>query len=824
MINAEPFDELNKYTVVIKNSNNKIMGTGVVVTDELVVTCFHLVKDAKFDNNINIFFPQTNTTISSEVIDRCSDSNLDIALLRLNNSLPKVTSIAPLSKIISFGHDFVSLGFRKLSDFPTGLFSIGKIYGQSPENSLIQLYSEELETGSAGSPVLDLQINKVIGILVSSAISDNHDVHLYFAIPIETIIKVCPLIGQINPSLKPIYDFLRKIGEEGVIRYEKLHDLYVPPLNYEEIKESLSENKIVFITGPPEIGKTYTAVHLLWEYFNQGYEPIWFKVGEIDQQIKRSEIRGEISSIEIQLKPRHIIYYEDPFGKTEYEVFNDEGILRNIASIIGTVENSKQDVYVIITSREEVFKEFEDKKIGQVDLKKFEKKLHLKTSYSYEKRKEMLLRWAKVMGCDWQKNEFITNRILEIIKDDNKLSTPLNITNFAFATRKITNYEELLDKINEESVSVSRSFAEEIKRMNPDKILFLLLPFISDGFKVNFVKCKYQELITNINIQQTAMRFDAILEWFIDDKVVIKDGFIKFSHPLYIEAMQYTISEDHLTNRIFTEVLLNLYHNRETSLIAAKAIVSNYDKLPDNVRDVILFDSDIILNLVNDKENSILLSKAIVSNYDKLPDNVRDILFKLADDKGISLTISNALASNFDKLPSRVANELLMKLVNYEENNLTIARTIVSNYDKLPDNVRDILFKLADDKGISLTISNALASNFDKLPSRVANELLMKLSTFKAAIPSISRTIVSNYDKLPDNVRDILFKLADDKENSILLSKAIVSNYDKLPDNVRDILFKLIKNKNISRYVLGTLIIENAKSPEELTKKLFNLH
>ena len=50
-----------------------------------------------------------------------------------------------------------------------------------------------------------------------------------------------------------------------------------------------------------------------------------------------------------------------------------EEIIRNIATIVETVEKFKEDIYVIITSREEVFKEFDDKKIGQIDLKSMKK-------------------------------------------------------------------------------------------------------------------------------------------------------------------------------------------------------------------------------------------------------------------------------------------------------------------------------------------------------------------------------------------------------------------------------------------------------------------
>jgi hypothetical protein len=119
------------------------------------------------------------------------------------------------------------------------------------------------------------------------------------------------------------------------------------------------------------------------------------------------------------------------FWKYRIRVTVDEGIIRNIASIIETIENV-EDIYVIITSREEVFKEFEHKIIAEVDLRKYEKRLSVKTpSYNYEKRKEMILKHAAAMNSKWREDEDLRKTVLEAIKDESKLPTPLNIEQFA---------------------------------------------------------------------------------------------------------------------------------------------------------------------------------------------------------------------------------------------------------------------------------------------------------------------------------------------------------------------------------------------------------
>ena len=117
-------------------------------------------------------------------------------------------------------------------------------------------------------------------------------------------------LNQRNPDPK-VLKFLRKIGADCIKKYQIINDVFVPPLEYDNIKKALSEDKVVFITGTKEYGKTYIAIRLLWEYFINGYEPTWLK-GQ-----KGSETRSSLLNVERYLKPHHIIYFEDRFGKTE---------------------------------------------------------------------------------------------------------------------------------------------------------------------------------------------------------------------------------------------------------------------------------------------------------------------------------------------------------------------------------------------------------------------------------------------------------------------------------------------------------------------------
>ena len=197
-----------------------------------------------------------------------------------------------------------------------------------------------------------------------------------------------------------VYNFLIKIGQPYIDKFRRIDDLYIPPKEYEEIKNILKEKKMVFITGTPEHGKTYTAVRLLWEYFNNGYEPKWIKGKE---RAERTYVRECLENIQTYLKPKHIIYFEDPFGSFEYE--KRESLERELEIIIDTVKRS-EDAYAIITSREEVFKKFKDENyLSAKDIEDFEEKINFKKqSYGFKERAEILLQWAEVNDCKWLHN------------------------------------------------------------------------------------------------------------------------------------------------------------------------------------------------------------------------------------------------------------------------------------------------------------------------------------------------------------------------------------------------------------------------------------
>ena len=356
---------------------------------------------------------------------------------------------------------------------------------------------------------------------------------------------------------------------------------------------------------------------------------------------------------------------------------------------------------MIITSREEVFKEFEKEKLSAKDLGEFEKKLNIKKpSYDYGKRKEILLKWAEEENCKWLGNERVKEFVSESIRGKKSLPTPLSIKDFAVATTEMEKKDELKEKIKEKSKETAKAFAEEVKNMTDDKILFLSFFFISD-FKVEFVREIYQKLVEELNLED-AWEFDRIFSWFKDDKISIGEGvfgvtkYVEFSHPSYSEALPYLLVEEGyatwINKKIFSKLLLNLSEKDEASWYVARAITKNFDRLPEDVRNKLLF------KLSEKDEAAGDVAWAVAHNFNALPEDVRNLLFKLSEkDVGI---VAWAIADNFNTLPEDIRN-LLFKLSEKDNVAGDVTRIIVYNFNTIPEDVRNkLLLNLSEKKGL----------------------------------------------------------------------------------------------------------------------------
>src|SRR5215213_537502 len=178
--NLDITEEIKKYTVkIIDETNNKILGTGVIVSrDGYILTCYHVVFDEQSNTlheDILIGFSGSNDTRHVTLDKNHYDPNVDIAFLclRETEALPANTSVANLSKIIDSNHNYRSFGFKQPHEID-GLFTDPQpikalVHRKDKENNilpeLIELPAKDIDHGMSGSAVVDIENNRVIGII-----------------------------------------------------------------------------------------------------------------------------------------------------------------------------------------------------------------------------------------------------------------------------------------------------------------------------------------------------------------------------------------------------------------------------------------------------------------------------------------------------------------------------------------------------------------------------------------------------------------------------------------------------------------------------------
>lgn len=200
---------------------------------------------------------------------------------------------------------------------------------------------------------------------------------------------------------KNMINFLRNVDNAALLKsltcvssenFEKNFEKFSSVVLYDEIKNKLKKDGIVLIIGSHEYGKTYTATRLFCEFLSKGFEPRWIKGGEGSE---RYAFRQVFRNISTKSDVKFICHLEDPFGKTKYEQKID--LKRDICDIID-ISRKKSNIFLILTSRETAFREFEEKELENNFIRKFffERNVNVrKLSQSYEKGINILEMWAE---------------------------------------------------------------------------------------------------------------------------------------------------------------------------------------------------------------------------------------------------------------------------------------------------------------------------------------------------------------------------------------------------------------------------------------------
>lgn len=356
-----------------------------------------------------------------------------------------------------------------------------------------------------------------------------------------------------------IFRFLEEIGSKRP-EYKEVDTLYIKPHGFDEIISIISKNNIVIIIGDPEIGKTYTSIKLLFEYYNQGLTPIF--VSDEKEFTKYCEGAHELEG--------KAIYFEDPWGKVNFRF--SENDLKNIGALI--LNAKRHNAKVIISSRERIFEEFDNRKETSENLWKLTKKLKIKFSYSEENLREMVQRYLDVFEPAWNEDNNLRNLIIN--SAGTKLRTPMSIRQFVEITKQMTDMKDILEGLERASEETRLTFSREIKerfyKRAYDDLVLLGLAYVE--IPIKYALSLYQDMIFDLResgydlIQ--AKDFNDALNNYINKELEIAKDSIKYIHPSYKEAFSKSLSDNgkpnNISKKIFSRILLKL-EEREILLL-----------------------------------------------------------------------------------------------------------------------------------------------------------------------------------------------------------------------------------------------------------------
>lgn len=280
--------------VAVLNGEGKIVGTGFLASETLILTCAHVVvaADAIGGDTVQVCFDGQMENLNAFVMPeyfRGADKG-DVAVLRLE-TVPQGVKPLPLASAAgSAGHDFYAYGYAIVTDVQ-GIGARGKIVDIVDNGRLVQLTSQEPDHGMSGGPVLDEQRLVVIGMVTKGkGLLENQNLRntqTTFATSIEVIRDICSNLNILSEARENDLAILYNVPDLPDQYLTRQEDLVI-------IKEMVlsMENKSIGIVGKSlkvglqgmgGIGKSMMAAILAHDEdirskFHDGV--IWITLGE----------------------------------------------------------------------------------------------------------------------------------------------------------------------------------------------------------------------------------------------------------------------------------------------------------------------------------------------------------------------------------------------------------------------------------------------------------------------------------------------------------------------------------------------------------------
>ena len=193
-------EDLTEGIVQIIRHDGIVAGTGVIISNNLIATCAHVIKNMGSGpgNKVRVCFclngKECNAVVMPERWHGLDKE--DLSILQLEDELTSDVKALSLGSSAGVnGHKVCTFGFPAVGEIK-GIWGHGEILGKVTErgNSLLQIDSNEITAGFSGAPLWDNSKNRVIGIIVGAIRNDSLGKlkNVAFAIPSEILQSICP--------------------------------------------------------------------------------------------------------------------------------------------------------------------------------------------------------------------------------------------------------------------------------------------------------------------------------------------------------------------------------------------------------------------------------------------------------------------------------------------------------------------------------------------------------------------------------------------------------------------------------------------------------
>ncbi|MBH8562061.1 AAA-like domain-containing protein [Nostoc sp. CENA67] len=260
------WDLVKACTVAIATPEGNIQGTGFFISPTgHLLTCAHVVESVGGWEKVRINGQKV------ELIYLGAQKRHDFAILQLPGYQGKVVTLS-----LSFepGNQFRSIGYGRSLEYPKGATIEGSITDANHSSDFDNLPmlrlrtmadSQEIIDGYSGSPVFDIQLQAVVGMI---AAFDGKQGGL--AVPLSTVQENWPeLTGLLYPEIATELEF--PFFDEAFY-----NDCY---------KEIKKPGALIRLQAPLQWGKTYLMTQILYYGTQQGYQAVRVDFQEPEKEV-----------------------------------------------------------------------------------------------------------------------------------------------------------------------------------------------------------------------------------------------------------------------------------------------------------------------------------------------------------------------------------------------------------------------------------------------------------------------------------------------------------------------------------------------------------